>query len=44
MYVDEYVVSGVLIVLATLVTLGGMGYFGWKHIKQDIEHNASKTK
>ncbi len=43
MFFDSYVFSGVLIVVATIATLSGMGYYAWKHIKQDIA-KADQTK
>lgn len=37
MYLDEYVISGIVIVVATTIATLGICYYGWKHIKQDME-------
>lgn len=41
MYMDEYVISGIVIVVATIVATVGIGHYGWKHIKQDMENSKS---
>lgn len=41
MYMDEYVISGIVIVVATIVATLGIGHYGWKHIKQDMEKSQS---
>ncbi len=42
MYLDSYVISGLIIVAATCVILGYMGYHAYRHIKQDMEKNSGK--
>lgn len=37
MYMDTYVVSGIAIIVLTCVVLGYVGYYGYRHIKQDIK-------
>jgi len=36
MYMDEYVFSGIAIVVITCAILGVMGRYAYKHIKKDI--------
>lgn len=36
MYMDSYVLSGLVIVALTCVVLGYVGYYGYRHIKEDI--------
>ncbi len=36
MYVDSYVVSGLVIVALTCVVFGYVGYYGYRHIKDEI--------
>ena len=36
MYMDEYVISGLIIVALTCAVVGVIGYYGWKHIKEDM--------
>lgn len=37
MYLDVYVVSGLVIVGLTCAILGYVGYYGYRHIKEDSE-------
>ncbi len=36
MYMDSYVASGIIIVALTCVVFGYVGYYGYRHIKDDI--------
>lgn len=42
MYLDSYVISSLIIVALTCVVVGYLGYFAWRHIRQDIEKNRDK--
>ena len=42
MYIDSYVVSGLVIVALTCVVLGYVGYYGYRHIKEDMAKSQKK--
>lgn len=42
MYLDSYVISSLVIVALTCVVVGYLAYYGWRHIKQDMEKNDKK--
>ncbi|MBR9912144.1 MAG: hypothetical protein GYB33_17520 [Gammaproteobacteria bacterium] len=44
MYVDGYVISGLLIVALTCGLLGYAGWFGYRHIKRDAAKATPKKK
>lgn len=44
MYMDTYVISGIAIVVLTCVVGGFVGYFGYRHIKQDIKKSEEQNK
>jgi hypothetical protein len=39
MYIDQYIISGLIIIAATCVATGAIAYYGWKHIKQDMKEH-----
>lgn len=39
MYVDDAVVAGLIIVALTCVMMGYIGYFAYKHFKEDAKKN-----
>jgi hypothetical protein len=43
MYIDSYVISGLIIVALTCVVVGYVGYFGYKHIKEDMAKADKKS-
>jgi len=40
MYMDSIVVFGLVIVAATCVVVGYVGYFAYRHIKEDVAKNS----
>ncbi len=42
MYIDSYVASGLVIVGLTCVVIGYVGYYAYRHIKQDIARTEGK--
>jgi len=42
MYMDEYVLSGLIIVGVTCAIVGYLGYYGFRHIKEDMKKSENK--
>ena len=43
MYIDGYVVSSLVIIALTVLIVGYMAWFGYRHIKQDMDKSGRKT-
>lgn len=42
MYLDSYVISSLIIILLTIVVVVYIGWFGYRHIRQDMKKNEGK--
>ena len=42
MYLASYVISSLIIILLTIVVVGYIGWFGYRHICQDTKKNEGK--
>jgi hypothetical protein len=44
MYIDGVVVAGLVTVIAMITMLGCVGYYGYRHIRQDVARNRAEER